>query len=103
MHHNGDFFFSAIVDQFPPAGSTLQHLGGPFGSNFDLLDASDNTAIKITDLFVTNHSTIGRPFFEITGVSTAVPVPGSLCLLLSGSLFLLRKARMVIHKGPGTC
>jgi hypothetical protein len=78
LHHDGTFFFSAPIDRLPPVGTVYKHLGGPFGTDFALLDTGDNQVLRLTDLFGTDYVTQGRPEFTI------VPLPSALGLLAVG-------------------
>ncbi len=81
LHHTGTFFFTTNITGFPQVGADYKHLGGPFGTSFALYDQSDNYALTITDLFNSDHATVGRPNFVVTAI---VPLPSTLQLLMSG-------------------
>lgn len=89
LHHDNTFFFADTIESFPQLGADYQHLGGPFGTNFKLYDASGTHALTMTDLLASDHASVGRPHFTITAI---VPVPPAIWLFGSGLAALVTLA-----------
>lgn len=81
LHHVGTFFFTDLISAFPQPGADYRHLGGPFGTSFELYDVNDALALVVTDLLQSDHIGTGRPHFVVTAV---VPVPATIWLFASG-------------------
>lgn len=92
LHHTGSLFFTSNITGFPQVGADYQHLGALFGTYFSLYDSNDVHVLTMTDLFNTDHISVGRPDFVVTAV---VPLPPALLLFVSGlaSLMLAARAR----------
>lgn len=81
LHHTGTLFFTSDITGFPQVGADYSHLGALFGTYFSLYDANDVHVLTMTDLFNTDHISVGRPNFMVTAV---VPLPSASLLLMSG-------------------
>jgi hypothetical protein len=89
LHHDNTFFFADTITSFPQIGADYRHLGGPFGTNFKLYDGDGTHVLNMTDLLVSDHTTIGRPHFTITAI---VPAPPAFWLFGTGLVALVRVA-----------
>ena len=93
LHHNSTFFFSALIGEYPSLGTKFKHVGGPFGTDFALYDATDANVINLVDLIDTDSITIGRPYFVIESVVSPVPVPAAVWLFGSGLIAMIGFAK----------